>query len=456
MFETVIYTDIVTAFVIDLAVLICCTLILLRYGRLTHSHPATIYLVFHILVVTSRLLAVLNGAPTLFSEWQMFEGVTHDELSRAAFLADVTLIIMTLAWMLASVVDKRRYNKESSRHQNQQVTLSSRFIWLVAAIAFPIGIVGLFLLGNLPGLPKPEIEWGEWQESSWLIITMTWAGLALLALIYWYGFRWWLLSPMLVYLLLMSVQGYHRFRVVIPLLLLVQIYLDRRGRRWPQPWMLVGFLALILIFFPLKTIGKMTQTGASFTEIKDTSSEIMADAMAGQAGDQIMLDALASSLTLIDRSQTLYYGSPYLALLVSPIPRQWWPDKPGLADYEKEFETPFRPMAEMGMAITFIGEFYLNFGYPGIVIMSFVSAYWLARVHFVAYRSNYFSVRRFGYLLVACNLIQVYRDGLMSLFVFTVVYMMPLAVIVILHYVVPRPRRAHAHIKLRHPNLKIT
>jgi hypothetical protein len=102
-------------------------------------------------------------------------------------------------------------------------------------------------------------------------------------------------------------------------------------------------------------------------------------------------------------------------------------------------------MGEMGMIMTFIGEFYLNFGSFGVVIMSFLTAYWLARIYFRAYRSSYYSVLRFGYLLIACNLIQVYRDGLMSLFVFTLVNMMPLSAIVFLHLVRPlRPRREAA------------
>ncbi len=97
-------------------------------------------------------------------------------------------------------------------------------------------------------------------------------------------------------------------------------------------------------------------------------------------------------------------------------------------------------MGEMGMVMTFIGEFYINFGHLGVAIMSFLTAYWLARIYFRAYRSSYYSVLRFSYLLIACNLIQVYRDGLMSLFIFTVINMMPLSIIVFLHLV--RPLRA--------------
>jgi hypothetical protein len=304
-------------------------------------------------------------------------------------------------------------------------------------IAFPIGVIGLALIGSVPFIEKPEIDLGEWKESSWLLITTTWAGLALLALIYWYGFRLWLVAPMALYLFLMMIQGFHRFRAIIPLILLLQIYLDRKQKRWPPLVAIVPIIAAILLFYPMKTIGRMAQEGATIGEISQSSSAIISDVMAGQNGDQTVLDQFACTLTLIDRSDKLYYGTTYLALVTSPIPRQWWPEKPGLADYIKDFSSPSRPMAELGMIMTFIGEFYLNFGYVGIVVLSYCTAYLLALAYFRAYRSNYFSVLRFVYLMIACNLIQVYRDGLMSLFVFTVVNMMPLSVIVILHYFWP-------------------
>jgi hypothetical protein len=442
LFELTFYEDIPTALVTDLIVLTVCSVLLLRYGRLAHSHPAIAYLLFHVLVVPSRLLAIMAGAETLFTGWGgIFEPVTEPELARAAFLADATLAIMTIAWIRASLVDQKRQSKQQGHGDSQPVTLSLRHIWRVVAIAFPIGIIGLGLMGNVPGLEKPQIDLGEWQESSWIIITMTWSGLALLALIYWYGFRWWLVTPMVINLLIMAVQGYHRFRVIIPLILMLQIYLDRRQKKWPPAIVIIPIVAGVLLFFPMKTIGRMAQEGASFAEIKESSSEIIREAVSGQAADQSVLDQLASSLTLIDRAGRLYYGSIYLALVTSPVPRQVWPDKPTMSGHLYDISAPSRPVAEVGMIMTFIGEFYINFGYLGIAALSYLMAYWLARIYFRAYRSNYFSVMRFAYLLIACNLIQVYRDGLMSLFIFTIVNMMPLATIVVLHYLLPVRRK---------------
>jgi hypothetical protein len=317
-----------------------------------------------------------------------------------------------------------------------------RHIWRVAAIILPIGILGIATVGRVPGVEMPDIDLGEWQDSSWIAITMTWAGLALLALLYWYGFRWWLIVPMGLNLFIMSIQGHHRFRVIIPLILMLQIYLDRKQKKWPPVIIIAPAVVAMLMFFPLKTIGRMAQEGASLGEISESSTEIIREVMAGRYGDQEILDQLASYLTLIDRAGELYYGTTYTAIITAPVPRQLWPDKPGLGDTIKGVSTPSRPMFEAGMIMTFIGEFYVNFGYLGIITMSYMTAYWLARLYFRAYHSNYFSVLRFSYLLIACNLIQIYRDGLMSLLVFTLINMMPLAFIVMLHLIMPLRRKA--------------
>ena len=78
--------------------------------------------------------------------------------------------------------------------------------------------------------------------------------------------------------------------------------------------------------------------------------------------------------------------------------------------------------------------------YIGAAIITYLLAYGLARAYFRAYRSNYYTQAHFTYLLIACNLLQVYRDGLTSIVVFTFVNMMPLTLIVLLHLLRPKPK----------------
>jgi hypothetical protein len=270
-----------------------------------------------------------------------------------------------------------------------------------------------------------------------LAILPGWFGLSLLALIYWYGLRRPLMLPMVAYLVLMAYQGYGRFRVLIPIILLAQIYLDRKNRRWPTVSVVIVLVIVALLFFPLKSIGRGFQEGRAVSDIAALSGEIISDALVAQAGDQTFLDMFASALTLTDLQGEILLGKPYLSLLTLPIPRPLWPDKPSLADYLIDISTSWRPMAQAGMIVTYLGEAYINFWYAGIIVIPFVLAYVLARMYFRAYRHNYYSVIHFAYLLIACNLIQVYRDGLISLVVFIFVNMMPLVAIIALHLIRP-------------------
>src|SRR5262245_43648936 len=125
-----------TAVVVDLLTLATCIVVLLRYGKLAHSHPAIVYLLFHILAFTSRLVAILSGAETLFSNTVgFFEAVTEVEIVRAALLADITLLIMTVAWIRAAMVDGKEMAARSQRSITNRANLSLGHIWRVSAIA---------------------------------------------------------------------------------------------------------------------------------------------------------------------------------------------------------------------------------------------------------------------------------------------------------------------------------
>lgn len=421
---------------LDLFLTAGCILVLLRHGRISATHPAASYLFFHIYTVTTRLWAISRGAPTLFSWGFPFDPVRQEEIVRAALLMDAALVIMTVAWILASHRDLRNHGPQPEPNQLPPGDLSKKYIWFVVTFALPIGFVAMFYFTSIPGVAVTA-DFGAWSQSSWLAILPGWFGLSLLALIYWYGLRKPLVLLMIVYLALMAYQGYGRFRVLIPIILLTQIYLDRKNRRWPTASVAIVLVIVALLFFPLKSIGRGFQEGRPVSEISALSGEIISDALVAKAGDQMFLDMFASALTLADLKGEVFLGKPYLSLVTLPIPRALWPDKPSLAEYLFDISTSWRPMAQGGMIVTYLGEAYLNFRYLGIIFVPFLLAYVLARMYFRAYRHNYYSVFHFAYLLIAANLIQIYRDGLLSLVIFTFVNMMPLMAIIALHLIWP-------------------
>src|SRR5690606_31711856 len=123
-------------------------------------------------------------------------------------------------------------------------------------------------------------------------------------------------------------------------------------------------------------------------------------------------DQFAAYVALTNEAGTLNHGRSYIALIALPLPRAWWPEKPSVNDFLYQISRPERPVGPAGMTPLFLGEIYTNFGIIGFLIIPILFAYFAGRVYFTAYRHNFFSLRRFIYLIIACNLIQVYRDGL--------------------------------------------
>jgi len=165
------------------------------------------------------------------------------------------------------------------------------------------------------------------------------------------------------------------------------------------------------------------------------------DAMSGGGkADTTFLDQAASTIPLVDANGELFYGKTILPLLVSPIPRLWWPDKPHMNEYQHIISTPGRPMSTYGSIATLVGEGYANFSYVGGVLFPMLAAYLYGRTYFAAIERPHNSVFRFMYLVIASMLLQVYRDGFVAALLFPVSAAMPMMAVVLLHYAFPAVR----------------
>jgi len=413
---------------IDVSTVVLCVGLLLRVGDLRLSHPAVPYSVFHIHTVTIRLIGLLNGAPTLYTyASQSFAPIRPDEIARAALYADIAFWLATFVWIGINLTRRPRVRENP-------IMLDGRLLRPILIVAFCVGVVGIRLAARVPGVEV--YEWdpsNAWSTSSYVYILPSWMGLAVLGHIYFYGFRRWTFVLLAIYLILMALQGGMRFRFIIGFLLAVQIWVEHRNRRWPSRGLLLGLVVVALLFFPMKTVGGLIQNGASLDEVSETVSNSVADLTEGAAGDQMFLDEYASGLTLMDLQGKKYMGSIYLPILTLPIPRFLWPDKPGLSDYMADISTRQRPMASSGMIVTYLGESYANFGLAGIFLVPPLLALFLGLFYRVAYEAPRESVIHFSYILLAVNLIQNFRDGLLSIIVFRFVNMMPLMIIILLH-----------------------
>ena len=263
-----------------------------------------------------------------------------------------------------------------------------------------------------------------------------------MALIYWYGFR---KGPVLLFVLyaaaIMSL-GESRFLLVLPLIFLAYVYLTRCGRRWPDARAGAVLLIGAVLWLPGKSVGQAILTGKDAATVVHTGLRVWRTATSrSDHPDTQFLDMAAVTLSLVDQKGKFYHGGTITPLLFVWIPRPLWPDKPRQNEYLYEISTPQRNLARMGMTPSLMGASYVDFGYAGVVMVPFLFAFLLGRAYFAAFRSHYYSIGRFTYLVVACSLIQTYRDGLHSFFSFNLLIMMPFAAFALLHYVFPTDRK---------------
>ncbi len=422
--------------VVDLTLFVMCSLFLVRFGRISFTHPAVIYLLFHFMFVTVRTIYIVNGAPTFFDTPAFLRAgylpASHDEIARAVIYCDLALVAV-VAGVIWGASHHRRYSE--SHPVGRVIYLVDQRIVPFSILFFIIGIWGVISFSRLPGgVSSVSFDPGSWGTSTWLRMTESWTGLALIILMYRFGFKKLFVILFAVFLFIMIYQGYDRFRTILLSLFCLFIYLDRRGLKWPPLWMVITLVVGMLIFFPLKTIGLMLQQGEPIDTIVNTTINTISSDLNNGFGSEPFLDQLAMALTLIDRQGQYYYFNTYLPLITLPIPRPLWPDKPRVAFYMFDLQTPQRPVAQMGMIITLVGESYLSFGILGVVVIPVLLSYLLARFYFIAYRRGYFSIAHFTYLTVAASLLQIYRDGLSSIVVFVLVAFMPMVLLALNHW----------------------
>ena len=391
-------------------------------SRLSFWHPATTYLLFHAYSFSVRAWQLFDGASPMYAENGAFDVIRPEEFQRALLLADVALAVFVAAAYYAH----RRF--EQAAHEPIRRRLINRAaVLMVAGLCLPVGFF-VFLTSKAGGVAANALT-----ETNYYTVMGMWPIGCLGLLIYLRGFRWYLLLPTALYLGLVAVQGYHRFMLVLPLVFLASYYLQARRRRWPGLSILCGALLVFLVLPRLKSIGQAVQAG-DFNEAVQLVGDSFRSTkgLEGSSSEQF-LDQYAGALTMADDYGKVYFGSTYLAIVTLPIPRSLWPAKPGLGDHTIEISTARRQYDREGRIITYLGESYLNFRYLGIVLLPALLGFFLTRW---CLRATSGPLHRFdGYLytVFAMAYVQLFRDGLLSIFVFTVVHNMPMLFAWILH-----------------------
>lgn len=249
-----------------------------------------------------------------------------------------------------------------------------------------------------------------------------------------FGFRWFLVIPMGIYLGIVALQGYHRFMLILPLIYMTGLYLRMHGKKWPNA-AVIGLAVLVALIFPeLKYIGRAYQAGDTNAVVQLLGSSFD---FSSQDRSGTFFDQMSGSLSMVDEAEKIYYGKTYTYALTLPFPRFLWPEKPGLAQHVVEVSTDKRKYYREGRVITLTGESYFNFRQLGVALIPFLLAWLLTGWYLKVIRGNYMALENYVYLVFMATFIQVFRDGLTSFAMFGIFMNAPMATLVLLYFLFP-------------------
>ena len=415
------------ALTIDLSVVTGCAFFLFKLGRLSAMHPALIYLFFHVWVVTKRMTELALGAP--LSAAFPHQPITIVELTRASLMFDVVLVVMTIAWIMTSVLDLKRNGPLPAPGQEKAPNLSKAYFVRTAQIMVPLGIYGLLKGGGT----------GDWDKSFATTTLVTFLPISMMLFFYWYGPRPWLIAAILATDFLCETRaGDTRWLLLLPTIFFCFAYLSRVGRSWPPRKVVLVLIVAGIFWLPGKQISHTIAAGGGLADIsRAVTTTWVTSATQADHPDNQFLDMAAMTVGLVDEKRKFFYGSTMYTVFYNFIPRPLWPDKPPSAEWEIEVSTVDRPMHTYGMTASLMGAAYVDFGYTGIVIIPFLFALYLGWAYFQAFRCTYYSVGRYWYLVMACTLFEPYRDGFSTFILFNCIALWPLGFVALLHLFYP-------------------
>jgi hypothetical protein len=410
-------------FLLDVFVVLA--VVVLMFRRMSFWHPLTIYLLFHLYSFSYRLFQILGGAPLMYTGQVNAEAITPEEIIRAILWADAALLLFVAAsWWAHKVFEAKSDQPVERRVLNLNIAKA------VGLLCLPLGAYFFYTVKTTGFVASIDSA-----ATGYIQVMSMWPIGVLGLLIFAFGFRWHLLALTAFFLGAVALQGYHRFMLILPLLYFAALYLQSQRRRWPNILIIIAALFVGMVFPRLKYIGQALQYGDTQEAMNQFSQAFVKDkqSYAESFATEDFLDQFAGGLSLIDDNERKFWGSTYLAILTLPIPRAWWPNKPGLADHMHEISTSGRQYNIEGRIFTYLGESYINFGYAGLILIPAMVGYILTALCLHATAGPMLRLGRYLYLVFFMALVQTFRDGLLSIFVFTIVHNMPMLFTWILH-----------------------
>jgi oligosaccharide repeat unit polymerase len=412
---------------IDLLLVFVIFMYLYSKKEISFLNPSFLFLIFHFFFVSVRAFQILLLDAKIIANYWYSEYITIDEIGNAFIASDLTLLGFILGFNLLKnkfVQKGKRKTKEFKNYEENSPKKINTFITIAAFL----GIFGTVSFTLLPGQTQ---NIGETESNIFITLLTNLGVISALLLIYVRGFKKIYLIYLFIILAIFSIQGYHRYRVVLPLLFLMGYYLKLNNLKLPPlKYIFVGFIVFVFSF-PLKQIGRSIQQNEQI-DLVEVGVNSFNNIVEGESSDLSFLEQSAAMIGSIDKKQKFFYGETYLPILFFWVPRAFWSSKPKLNQWQFEISSPGRDYGEFGQISLLSGESYANFRYLGAFLIPFFVGRIYSKVYYLYKDIN---IKHRGFLLLLLlNMIlfQVWRDGIISLIIFPLINYLPIVLLILI------------------------
>lgn len=415
---------------LDIFIVILLFIFLIKNKELNILNGSVIYLFIHVFFVTFRGIQIyFLGAKIVSNKWYE-KYITIDEIGKAILISDLSLLAFFAGFYLFIQNFKVQGNLLNSKFVNYSEA-NHDIIKKYLAFIFIIGIFGVL---TYQSIADRDLENGEYSTTSNFIASI--GIVSSIMLIYYYGFKKYLVIYFFILVGFYSLQGESRFRVILALIFILMLYLKKNNLKLPPlKYFVLGFVFL-LISFPLKEVGaKYQQTGKlDLVEVVKDSFDDLAE---GESGDMSFIEQSAGMIGAMDEKGKVFYGETYQPIFFFFVPRSIWKDKPALNKWQFDISMSGRDFGTMGQISLISGESYANFRYFGVFLIPFFIGRWYSYLYNKF--SNLPSQHKGFLLLLLFNMVlfQVWRDGMISLILFPFLNYLPIMILYFIKKPIP-------------------
>lgn len=388
--------------------------------QVTIFHPTTVYLVFHCIVFCIR--------PTLvylyeFDSIWRYTGFTptDNEMMLALYLSSAGLIIFCAAFALATPhPGPKDFAPQREFSYSEKVSF-----WAMALVLTPIGIYSIFaadaqgeMVGGVFIMTGTSGYLNDFQQ---VLIPIT---ILVIVMCRW---RWYSFIPFLVFLSYRASQGWGRWTIILTIFALILFHTWEKRKNLPS---LKFILPLPLVFILFANLGLdrsyvRNMMEGNKEESRDILDESETFASRFDTLDFANFDYLTYIVAVVpERTETYTYGSQYLQIFTEPIPRKLWKNKPvgpPVVFFDLNNYGNF-----VGLTPALVGDGWMSGGWIGALITMALAGWLLGLLYNWFIRNQHDVYYVFVYLIINAVIVQLYRDGGISIAKFLLFSLLPI------------------------------